>query len=153
MTRLSLDLRQVFAGWLWTMPKRRMTLRQQLEARIGKRRDDAFPTREFLDLGGERQVLRELTDEGKLIGLGYGVFGHAEMSPITNQPMLAGDGFNAVARRALDELKVRWESPTAEREYNEGRSTQVTMNPMVRLRGDRFRCKLRYKTMELAFER
>lgn len=138
------------------MPKRRMTLRQQVEARIAKRRDDAFLTREFLDLGGERQVLRalrELTDEGKLIRLGYGVYGRAEISPITQQPMLAGDGFNAVARRALDKLKVRWEPPTAERDYNEGRSTQVPMNPMVRLRGDRFSRKLRYKTMELAFER
>jgi hypothetical protein len=138
------------------MPKRRMTLRQQVEARIAKRRDDAFLTREFLDLGGERQVLRalrELTDEGKLIRLGYGVYGRAEISPITKQPMLAGAGFNAVARRALDKLKVRWEPPTAERDYNEGRSTQVPMNPMVRLRGDRFNRKLRYKTMELAFER
>ena len=133
-----------------------MTLRQQVEARIAKRRDDAFLTREFLDLGGERQVLRalrELTDEGKLIRLGYGVYGRAEISPITKQPMLAGAGFNAVARRALDKLKVRWEPPTAERDYNEGRSTQVPMNPMVRLRGDRFNRKLRYKTMELAFER
>ena len=49
-----------------------MTLRQLIEARIAKRRDDALLTREFLDLGGERQVLRalrELTDEGKLIRL------------------------------------------------------------------------------------
>ena len=131
-------------------------MRQQVEARIAKRRDDALLTREFLDLGGERQVLRalrELTDEGKLIRLGYGVYGRAEISPITKQPMLTGAGFNAVARRALDKLKVRWEPPTAERDYNEGRSTQVPMNPMVRLRGDRFSRKLRYKTMELAFER
>jgi hypothetical protein len=138
------------------MPKRRMTLRQQIEARIARRRDDALLTREFLDLGGERQVLRalrELTDEGKLIRLGYGVYGRAEISPITNQPMLAGDGFNAVARRALDKLKVHWEPPRAERDYNEGRTTQVPMNPVVRLRGDRFNRKLRYKTMELAFER
>lgn len=67
--------------------------------------------------------------------------------------MLAGEGFNAVARRALDKLKVRWEPPMAERDYNEGRSTQVPMNPRVRLRGDRFNRKLRYKTMELTFER
>ena len=39
--------------------------------------------------------------------------------------------------------------PTAKRAYNEGRSTQVPMNPMVRLRGDRFSRKLRYRTMEL----
>src|ERR1700735_5494691 len=123
------------------MAARRLTLRQRVEARIAKRRDDAFLTREFLDLGGERQVLRalrELTDEGKLIRLGYGVYGRAEISPITKQPMLEGDGVNAGARRALDKLKVRWEPPTAERDYNEGRSTQVPMNPMVRLRGDRF---------------
>ena len=85
--------------------------------------------------------------------LGYGVYVRAEISPITKQPMLAGDGFNAVARRALDKLKVRWEPPTAEVDYNEGRTTQMPMNPMVRLRGDRFSRKLRYKTMELAFER
>jgi hypothetical protein len=48
---------------------------------------------------------------------------------------------------------VRWEPPTAERDYNEGRATQVPMNPMVHPRGDRFSRKLRYKTMELAFER
>src|ERR1700733_2987698 len=73
------------------MPKRRMTLRQQIEARIAKRRDDALLTREFLDLGGERQVLRalrQLTDEGKLIRLGYGAYGRAEISRLTNQPML-----------------------------------------------------------------
>jgi hypothetical protein len=136
--------------------KRRITLREQVEARVAKRRGDAFLTREFLDLGGERQVLRalrELTDEGKLIRLGYGVYGRAEISPITKQPMLAGEGFNAVARRPLDKLKVRWEPPSAEVDYNEGRSTQVPMNPRVRLRGDRFRRKLRYKTMELTFER
>ncbi len=133
-----------------------MTLRQRVEARIAKRRDDAFLTREFLDLGGERQVLRalrELTDQGRLIRLGYGVYGRAEISPLTAQPMLTGDGFGSVARQVLDKLKVRWEPTTAERDYNEGRSTQVPMTPRVRLRGNRFSRKLRYKTMELAFER
>ena len=74
------------------MPGRRITLRQRVEARIARRRDDAFLTREFLDLGGARQVLRvlrELTEQGKLIRLGYGVYGRAEISSLTNQPMLA----------------------------------------------------------------
>ena len=135
---------------------RRITLRQRIEARIAKRRDDAFLVREFLDLGGARQVLRalrELTERGKLIRLGYGVYGRAEISPLTKQPMLAGDGFGAVARRALDKLKVRWEPTSAERAYNAGISTQVPMTPRVRLRASRFSRKLRYKTMELTFER
>jgi len=136
---------------------RRLTLRERVEARIAERRDDAFLTREFTDLGGERQVLRalsQLTGEGKLIRLGYGTYARAEISPITQQPMLAGDGFGAVSRQVLDKLKVGWEPSSAERDYNEGRSTQVPMTARVRLRpGTRISRKLRYKTMELAFER
>jgi hypothetical protein len=133
----------------------RKTLRQRIEARIARKGDTAFLTREFTDLGGERQVLRALrtlVDEGKLVRLGYGAYAKAEISPLTQQPMLAGDGFGPVARELLDKLQVAWEPTTAERAYNEGRSTQVPMTPMVRLRS-RFARKLRYKTMELAFER
>lgn len=135
---------------------RRQTLRQRVEERIATRRDSAFLTREFSDLADERQVLRalrELTDAGKLIRLGYGVYGRAETSPITHQPMLSGDGFGPVARQVLDKLNVSWEPTDAERAYNEGRSTQVPMTPRVRLRRGRFSRKLRYKNMELSFER
>jgi hypothetical protein len=138
------------------MPARRTTLREKIAARIARRGGDAFLTREFLDLGGERQVmraLRELVDEGRLIRLGYGAYGRAEISSITQKPMLAGDGFNAVSRQVLDKLKVRWEPSDAERAYNEGRSTQVPMTSRVRLRGSRFSRKLRYNSMELTVER
>lgn len=138
------------------MPAKRPTLRQRIEARIAKRHDAAFLTREFLDLGGERQVLRALralTEAGKLIRLGYGAYARAEISPVTRQPMLAGDGFSAVSREVMDKLKVPWEPTDAERAYNEGRSTQVPMTPRVRLRGSRFSRKLGYKGMELTIER
>ena len=62
-----------------------------------------------------------------------------------------GDGFDPVVREALTKLGVAWEPSTAKVAYNEGRSTQVPMNPVVRVR-DRFARKLRYKSMELAFE-
>jgi len=117
-----------------------------------RRRDDAFLTREFLDLGGEREVLRALrarTDDGKLIRLGYGAYARAAILPITHQPMLAGDGFGAVSRAVLDKLDVPWEPTDAKRAYNKGRSTQVPMTPRVRLRGSRFSRKLGYKGMEL----
>jgi hypothetical protein len=67
--------------------------------------------------------------------------------------MLAGDGFDAIARRALHKLKVHWEPPTADHDYKARRSMQVPMNPMVRQHGDRFCRKLRCKTTELTFER
>lgn len=137
--------------------RRRLTLRERVKARIAERRDDAFLTREFLDLGGERQVLRalrELTKEGALIRLGYGAYARAEPSPLTNRPMLAADGFNAVSRQVLSKLHVPWEPTSAERAYNEGRSTQVPMTARVRLpKGTRFKRRLRYKSMELTVER
>jgi len=136
--------------------RRKPTLRERIEARMAERPDDVFLTREFSDLAGERQVLRalrELTEAGQLIRLGYGVYGRAELSSITQKPMLAGEGFGPVARQVLDKLNISWEPTAAERAYNEGRSTQVPMTPRVRLRGSRFSRKLRYNTMELTFER
>ena len=119
----------------------RFILRRRVEARIAKRRDDAFLTRDFLDLGGERHVLRalrELMEEGKLIRLGNGVYGCVEISPLAKPPMLAGDGFVPVSRQVWNQMKVPWEPTAAERDYNEGRSTQVPMTPRVRLR----RCRM-----------
>ncbi len=135
------------------MPRR--TLQQQIEERIVEKDDAVFLTREFADLSGERQVLRalrKLTDEGKLIRLGYGVYAKAAISPLTGQPMLTGGGFGPVLRQALDKLNVDWAPTTMEQTYNAGDSTQVPMAPVVRLRG-RFARKLRYKAMELSFER
>jgi hypothetical protein len=59
--------------------------------RIARKRDDVFLPREFRDLGGEDQVLRalrELTKEGKLIRLGYGVYGRAITSQISGESIL-----------------------------------------------------------------
>jgi hypothetical protein len=79
-----------------------------VKARIAERRDNAFLTREFLDLGGERQLLRalrELTKAGDLIRLGYGVYARAELSSLTQRAMLAGDGFGQISRD-IDPLGV-----------------------------------------------
>src|SRR5947209_18507992 len=61
------------------------------EARIAKRRDDVFLPREFGDLGGEDQVLRVLRGlvrEGRLVRLGYGVYGRAVVSQLSGKPFL-----------------------------------------------------------------
>lgn len=136
--------------------RRQGTLRERVEKRIADRRDDAFLPREFRDLGGEDQVLRvlrTLVREGKLLRLGYGVYGRAEMSRLSGKPMLAAQGgFIAAARQALDKLGVQWEPTEFQRAYNEGRSTQVPVNPAVRVRG-RFARRLRYQDAELRLER
>ena len=136
---------------------RRQTLREKIEQRIARKKgDDVFLTREFKALGGEDQVvraLRELVEHGRLVKLGYGVYGRAIVSSLNGKPMLySRDGFAGVARQALDKLVVEWEPTEAERAYNEGRSTQVPVNPVVRVKG-RFSRHLRYRNAELVLER
>ena len=135
---------------------RRGTLQAKVKERIARRRDDVFLTREFRDLGGEDQVvraLRGLVREGSLVRLGYGVYGRAVTSRLSGEPILySPDGFIGAARRALDKLGVKWEPTEAERAYNEGRSTQVPVNPAVRVKG-RFARHLRYQDTELRLER
>lgn len=136
---------------------RRTTLRDRIEARIARKPgEDVFLPREFADLGGEDQVLRALRGlvrDGRLVRLGYGVYGRAIESRLSGEPILySPNGFAGAARQALNKLGVKWEAPDAERAYNEGRSTQVPVNPVVRVRG-RFSRKLRYGNAELVFER
>src|SRR5215469_6705435 len=133
------------------------TLRDRIEERIArKRRDDVFLTREFRDLGGEDQVLRvlrTLVREKRLVRLGYGVYGRAVVSRLTGEPLLySPNGFLGAARQALTKLGVVWEPTEAERAYNEGRSTQIPVNPVLRVKG-RFSRRLREGNVELVLER
>jgi hypothetical protein len=138
------------------MAARRRTLRERIGKRIGRRRDDVFLTREFRDLGREDQVLRALRGmvrEGQLVRLGYGVYGRAETSQLSGEPMLAArGGFIDAARQALDKLGVQWEPTEFQKAYNEGRSTQVPVNPAVRVKG-RIKRRLHYQDTELRLER
>ena len=132
------------------------SLQARMEERIAERSDDVFLTREFADLGGERQVLRALSKivaAGSLVRLGYGVYGRAFPSKLSGKPLLYNrDGFIGAAREALTKLGVAWEATAAERAYNEGRSTQIPVNPRVRIKG-RFSRKLRDGRTELVLER
>jgi Family of unknown function (DUF6088) len=135
---------------------RRRTLRERIGERIARKRDDVFLTREFRDLGGEDQVLRALRGlvrEWHLVRLGYGVYGRAETSQLSGEPMLAArGGFVDAARQALNKLGVPWEPTEFQRAYNEGLSTQVPVNPAVRVK-NRFARRLRYQDTELRLER
>jgi hypothetical protein len=137
--------------------RRRKTLRERIEERIArKRRDDVFLPREFRDLGGEDQVLRVLrilVREKRVVRLGYGVYGRAVISRLTGKPLLySPNGFLGAARQALTKLGVSWEPTEAERAYNEGRSTQIPVNPVVRIKG-RFSRRLTDGNLELTLER
>jgi hypothetical protein len=112
------------------MPRRK-TLREKVEKRIARKGDAVFLPREFVDLGGEDQI----------------------PSKLTGQPILAvPDGFVGASRAALNKLGVKWEPTEWERAYCEGRSTQVPVNAVVRIKG-RFARQLGYRGNTLVLER
>lgn len=133
----------------------RVPLKQKIAARITAAREDVFLPREFMDLGGEDQVLRalrQLVREKRLVKLGYGVYGRAFISRLSEAAVLSSPGgFIEAARQTLDKLGVAWEPSQAERAYNEGRSTQIPVNPVLRIRG-RFRRKLQLDNVTLMRE-
>ena len=135
---------------------RKNSLQAQIEARVAERGDAVYLTREFTDLGAKRQVLRALANTvaaGRLVRLGYGVYGRAERSPLSGRPMLAAQqGFVGAARQALTKLGVAWEPGEWEQAYNDGRSTQVPANASVRVKG-RFVRRLSYRGKPLLLER
>jgi hypothetical protein len=138
------------------MPRQK-TLREKIEQRIARKTgDDVFLPREFYKLGGEDQVLRALRGlvrDGRLVRLGYGVYARAIVSRLSGEPLLhARNRLSGAARQALDKLGVPWEPTESERAYNEGRSTQIPVNPVLRVKG-RFSRRLKDKDRELVLVR
>ena len=136
---------------------RRPKLREQIEARMTRDKASAFLTREFLDLGSERQVyrtLQTLVSEGRLVRLGYGVYGRARVSRLSGQAVLdSPNGLEGAAREVLNKLGIKWGLTEAQQAYNERRSTQIPVNPAIKVIGSRFSRKLRDGVSELRLDR
>jgi hypothetical protein len=99
------------------------------------------------------RALCSLVRDGKLMCLGYGVYGRTEVSRLSGSPVLAArGGFIDAARQAPNKLGVQWEAMEFPRAYNEGRSTQIPVNPALKIKG-RFTRRLKYQDTELHLER
>lgn len=132
------------------------SLEDRLKVRIARSPCDVFLTRDFRDLGSRSQVargLRKLVAQNMLLRLGVGVFARARPSRISGRPVLANSGgFEVVVQQALTRLGVTWLPTEAQRAYADGRSTQVPVNPVLKVVG-RFTRKLRCGDYELRLER
>lgn len=125
----------------------RMTERLQSSTQTVLLRSD------FKDLGSPRQIsrgLNALLKLGLLIKIGFGLYAKAYKSRYTDSPLAVG-GLDNALREALNRLKIRWMSGSAEQAYNAGETTQIPMSNIVRLKS-RCRRKIEYKTATLIYE-
>lgn len=106
------------------------------------------------DLGSYRQVSRvfkALMSENKLIKIGAGIYAKTTTADKLDTPVL-NVTFRQLCKEALTRKGIEWESGTAEREYNEGLSTQVPARTVIRLKS-RFRGQLTYGKQKLIAEK
>ena len=112
-----------------------------------------FLRKDFVTLGRYRQVsraLNKLIELKKLVKIGFGIYAKAYQSEYIDYPLIQ-EGFEVAARKALDRLGVQWELSSPEQAYNEGKTQQVPVNNMVKLKA-RFRRKIAYQNRALLFE-
>lgn len=105
---------------------------------------------DIADIADSRQIsraLERLVRDGYLVKLGYGVYAKLVRSQTTKTTYLK-EGVLPTIRAALVRLNIRWEPSPEEQAYQAGRSTQIPVNPVTKLK-DRFRRQLRYRGMEL----
>jgi len=110
--------------------------------------------KDFNGLGSYRQisrVLNELIAEKKLVKIGAGIYAKAYSSKYTDIPLIK-NGTDFVLREALKRLGIAYELCSAEKDYNEGKTTQVPVRNIVKLKS-RCRRRIGYRNSELIFEK
>lgn len=105
------------------------------------------------DLGSYRQIsraIKSLIAEKKIVKIGTGIYAKAYISKYSDIPLIK-NGIDPTLRQALKRLGVSYEPGSAEKAYNEGKTTQVPARNIVRLK-TRCRRRIGYMKSELIFE-
>ena len=115
----------------------RQTLKSKVAEKVNRSRKDVFLRADFEKLGNYDQVgraLRQLTEDGALIKISYGIYAKARKNRLTGKAMLAAPGgFTQVATEALKRLGIPWTTSDASSNYESG-STQIPANAQVKVK-------------------
>ena len=136
------------------MKTRRESLQKQVATRIRRKKATVFLRSDFEDLGGYDQVgrsLRNLTANGQLVRIGYGVYARAVSSPVSGKTIPAKP-LPALAAEALARLGVESGPSRFAKAYSAGATTQVPTGRVIAVFG-RFSRKIGYDGKYAVFER
>jgi len=129
------------------------TLLYKVSSRIARKNEAVFVREDFDDLGGYDQIgriLRELTRSGKIIKIGYGLYAKTRISTLTGEPILVKP-LPDLAKEAIARLGLKTYPTRLEKEYNEGKTTQVPTGRMIAVKG-RISRKIGYKGAYVSYE-
>jgi hypothetical protein len=132
-----------------------LSLKSKVSTKISRSKREVFLRSDFKSLAGYDQIgrtLRQLTSEGFLLKIGYGLYAKARPNRITGKPMLSAEGgFSQVAEEALSRLGVNWQPSKTVQAYQAG-STQIPSNAEVIVL-DRFNRRIATEKFELQMAR
>lgn len=129
------------------------TLKSKVSYRIKRSKDSVFLRENFKDIGGYDQIgriLRELIEDGLLVSLGYGVYARTKKSRINNH-LIPEKPLQELAKDVIRKLGMKSLPSSAERAYNEGRTTQVPTGRVIGIKG-RIARKIGYNGNYVSFE-
>jgi hypothetical protein len=132
------------------------TLKQRIERRIQRSKREVFLRSDFENMGrGYDQVgrvLRQLSNEGKIIKIGHGLYAKATIGPISKRPV-PRKGIKFVATEALRRLNVVTVPSSYEQAYNQQQTTQVPTGRVIGVVKSRISRKIGYGGKTVTFER
>ncbi|MEI6757935.1 MAG: hypothetical protein FDX18_11485 [Chlorobium sp.] len=129
------------------------TLEYRIVARIARKRCAVFVRDDFKDLGDYDQIgraLRNITKEGRLVRLGYGLYAKAKKSSLTGEIVPVAP-LPVLAKEALGRLGIQTAPSRLEKEYNEGKTTQVPTGRLIGVKG-RINRKIGYGGAYVSYE-
>lgn len=131
------------------------SIAEQIERRVARAKSrNVFLRRDFERLGSYDAVgraLRRLTEKGRLVQIGYGLYAKAERSPFSGKPAPVV-GISRLAAEALSRLGKKVEESSFSKAYGSGRSTQVPTGRTVAVKG-RVKRRIGYDGKYVAYER
>lgn len=133
---------------------RKEPLNSRLEQRIARKKSDVFLRADFQDLGDYDQIgrgLRYLVRQGALLKIGQGLYARATTSPFDGRP-IPTKGVSQLVTEALDRVGVQARPTQLQRDYNNGRTTQVPTGRVVGV-NKRVRRTIGYDGWTAKFER
>ncbi|TAK74597.1 MAG: hypothetical protein EPO11_06665 [Gammaproteobacteria bacterium] len=134
--------------------KYEQSIEYQALNRLKSIRSNILLRKDLNDIGSYRQVSRALSSlikKKKLVKIGSGIYAKAYTSKFTDIPLIK-NGTDAAFREALKRLGISFEPGSAEKAYNEGKSTQVPVKNIIKLKS-RCRRRIGYRNNQLLFEK
>ncbi|BDW10724.1 hypothetical protein PSHI8_08060 [Polynucleobacter sp. SHI8] len=131
------------------------TTKDRILASLRGTKSKVFLRDDFNRFGTYRQVCRvvkELSDEGKLIRLGYGTYVKAHPSTISGKPV-ADESLINIGLETMQKLGVKADVGKDLRALFQGESTQVPMVPVVNIGKSRVSRKIALGNRKLVYEK